>query len=214
MAAVVLALTVAAPAWANPSATVTATLAPIGTGSHLLTITNTGSAPITGFVVGAGVEPVPTNIVPSPACQFGNTPFTGSIKCSITVLPGASTQMCYTGRALAELVPGSALLVQTTASENFAPVGTSPAVASCPLPGFNAGSGSTGGVTKCVVPNLKGKKLATAEKSIVQAHCGVGKIKKAKSSHIKKGSVISQSSGAGKSLPKGTKVNLVVSKGK
>lgn len=139
-----LALTAAAPAWSNPSASATATLAPIGAGSHLLTITNTGSSPITGFVVSAGSEPVPINIVPSPACQFGNTPFTGSIRCTVTVPPGASTQMCYTGHALTELVAGSALLVQTTAGENFAPVGTAPAAASCPLQGFNAGSGTSG----------------------------------------------------------------------
>ena len=64
------------------------------------------------------------------------------------------------------------------------------------------------------VADLKGKKLVAAEKAIVQAHCAVGKVKKAKSSHVKKGSVISQSPSAGKSLPNGTKVGIVVSKGK
>jgi beta-lactam-binding protein with PASTA domain len=45
------------------------------------------------------------------------------------------------------------------------------------------------------------------------AHCAVGKVKKASSSHVKKGRVISQNPTAGKSLPKGTKVSLVVSRG-
>ena len=72
-----------------------------------------------------------------------------------------------------------------------------------------SGSGST----KCVVPSLKGKKLAAAEKALLKAHCAVGKVKKANSRHVKKGSVISQSQAAGKSLSKGTKVAFVVSKG-
>jgi hypothetical protein len=211
LAAVALLLTVAAPAWAGTSAT--ATLAPIGTGSYLLTVTNTGSEAFGGFVVGAGEEPVPTNIVPSPACKFGNTPVAASINCTITVAPGTSTQMCYTGHALGELLPGSSVLLLGGAG-GFTSASPAPAVASCPLAGFKAGSGSTGGVTKCVVPNLKGKKLVAAEKAIVQAHCAVGKVKKAKSSHVKKGSVVSQSPSAGKSLPNGTKVGLVVSKGK
>ncbi len=63
----------------------------------------------------------------------------------------------------------------------------------------------------CKVPNVKGKKLAAAEKAITSAHCKVGKVKKANSKHVNKGSVISESPGAGKSLPSGTKVSLVVS---
>jgi|SRR5271165_7308746 len=209
VAAVVLLLAVAAPAWASHSAT--ATLAPIGTGSYLLTVTNTGSEPITEFFAGEGEEPA-TNIVPSPACHYGNTPAVGTITCTIAIAPGASAQMCYTGKALAEELPGDALILQPQTG----PVSLtmSSPVTSCPLPGFKATSGGTGGTAKCVVPKLKGKTLASAEKAIVKAHCAVGKIKKARSSHVKKGSVVSQGTGAGKSLPDGTKVSLVVSKGK
>jgi hypothetical protein len=210
VAAVVLVLTVAAPAWAGYSAT--ATLAPIGTGSYLLTVTNTGSAPITGFFAGAGEEPPATNIVPSPACHYGNTPAVGTITCTIAIAPGASAQMCYTGKALVEEVPGAALILQP--QSGAVSLTMSPTVTSCPLPGFTATSGGTGGTAKCVVPKLKGKTLALAEKAVVKAHCAVGKIKKARSSHVKKGSVVSQGTGAGKSLPNGTKVGLVVSKGK
>jgi PASTA domain len=208
VAAVVLALTVAAPAWASYSAS--ATLAPIGTGSHLLTVTNTGSETITGFFASAGEEPVPSNIVPSPACHYGNTPANATITCTITIAPGASAQMCYTGKPLVEVLPGSALVLQPQAGS--VTLTTSPALSSCPLPGFKAASG--GGTEKCVVPNVKGKLLASAEKAIVKAHCVVGKVKKAHSSHVKKGRVVSQGAGAGKSLPGGTKVSLVVSKGK
>jgi hypothetical protein len=210
VAGVAVALTVAAPAWASYSAS--ATLAPIGTGSYLLTVTNTGSEPITGFIGAAGEEPAPTDIVPSPACHYGNTPVTGSITCTVAIAPGASVQMCYTGKALVEELTGAALILLPESGS--VTLTTAPAVASCPLPGFNAASGGTGGTAKCVVPSLKGKTLASAEKAIVKAHCAVGKVKKARSSHVKKGSVVSQGTGAGKSLPNGTKVGLVISKGK
>jgi hypothetical protein len=210
VAAVVLALAAAAPAWASFSATTT--LAPIGTGSYLLTVTNTGSETITGFFASAGEEPVPTNIVPSPACHYGNSPAQATITCTITIAPGASAQMCYTGKALGELLPGSALLLQPQAGP--VTLAMAPAVASCPLAGFNTASGGSGDTAKCVVPSLKGKTLASAEKAITKAHCSVGKIKKAKSSHVKKGRVVSQGAGPGKSLPSGTKVSVVISKGR
>ena len=63
------------------------------------------------------------------------------------------------------------------------------------------------------MPKLKGKKLKTAESALKSAHCAVGKIKKAKSKHVKKGAVISSSPASGRSLASGTRVNLTVSKG-
>jgi PASTA domain len=209
VAGAVLALAVAAPASAN--AGVNAAVAPIGTGSYLITLTNSGPAAITGFVLGVGEEPKATNIVPSPACQYGSTPVSGSLSCNIPVAAGASTQVCYTGHAPVESLAGSGVLLL---SGGFGTISSAPAVTSCPLAGFNGGSGGSGGTTKCVVPKVKGKKLAAAEKAIKAAHCAVGKVKKAKSSHVKKGSVISQGTAAGKSLPTGTKVPLIVSKGK
>lgn len=73
-------------------------------------------------------------------------------------------------------------------------------------------SWSANRITQCVVPSLKGKRLAAAEQAVRLAHCTVGKVKKTSSKHVKKRRVISTSPGAGQSLPKGTKVNLVVSK--
>ncbi len=68
--------------------------------------------------------------------------------------------------------------------------------------------------SQCVVPNVKGKSLARAKSAIRAAHCAVGKVKKAASKKVRKGHVISQSPKAGKHLPDGSKVKLVVSKGK
>jgi hypothetical protein len=151
VASVALALTVTSPAWASLSAT--GTQAPIGSRSHLLTVTNTGSEVITSFAVevGEGFSGVATNVVPHPACEFG-TPASSSIQCTVTIAPGAMTQMCYTGPALGELdlTPGKSsgsgtwgLLRGAGGGSGFSlTISPSPAVASCPLPNFKAGSGT------------------------------------------------------------------------
>ncbi|MFL5935904.1 MAG: fibronectin type III domain-containing protein [Gaiellaceae bacterium] len=66
----------------------------------------------------------------------------------------------------------------------------------------------------CVVPNLKRKTLAKAKRSIAAAHCRTGKVSKATSQTVPKGRVIGQSPKAGKKLASGSKVNVVVSRGK
>jgi FG-GAP-like repeat/PASTA domain len=65
----------------------------------------------------------------------------------------------------------------------------------------------------CAVPNLRGKTLPAAKRTLVRAQCGVGKIRRAFSKAVKKGRVISQEPRWGAVLPKGGKVNLVVSRG-
>jgi hypothetical protein len=125
------ALMVAAPAWAIPTAT--PTLAPIGSGSYLLTLTNSGSETITNFEVPTGQNP--TNVVPSPACNL--TTVSGSVFCAVSLSPGASTQMCYTGPAATQVILNGYYSVNI--------YGLSAAVASCPLPGFTAGTGGGSG---------------------------------------------------------------------
>lgn len=65
----------------------------------------------------------------------------------------------------------------------------------------------------CVVPKVKGKKLAAAKGAITSAHCSVGRIGKAFSAKVKRGRVISQSPKPGTNGAAGAKVKLVVSKG-
>jgi beta-lactam-binding protein with PASTA domain len=67
---------------------------------------------------------------------------------------------------------------------------------------------------QCVVPNVKRKPLAAAKRRIAAAHCKTGKVTNAKSATVAKGRVISQKLKPGKRLPAGTKINLVVSRGK
>jgi len=67
---------------------------------------------------------------------------------------------------------------------------------------------------KCVVPNVIGKRLASAKVSITKKHCGIGKVSRAYSRKIKKGLVVSQSRRRGRVLPAKSKINLVVSRGR
>jgi hypothetical protein len=66
---------------------------------------------------------------------------------------------------------------------------------------------------RCIVPNVKRKPLATAERLIVARHCRVGRVKRARSK-VKKGLVVAQSPPAGRTLPVGFRVDVVVSSGK
>ena len=66
---------------------------------------------------------------------------------------------------------------------------------------------------RCVVPNVKGKTVPKAKAALKAKRCAAGKIKQAFSGKVKKGRVIVQSKRAGTRHPRGTKVNLTVSKG-
>jgi hypothetical protein len=65
----------------------------------------------------------------------------------------------------------------------------------------------------CVVPRVLGKRLAAARRSIRAAHCSLGRVRRT-SSRKSAGRVIAQSPRPGLRKPAGTKVKLVVSKGR
>ena len=65
----------------------------------------------------------------------------------------------------------------------------------------------------CVVPRVVGKRLAAARRSIRAAHCSLGRVRRI-SSRKSAGRVIAQSPRPGLRKPAGTKVKLVVSKGR
>lgn len=66
----------------------------------------------------------------------------------------------------------------------------------------------------CVVPNLKGKTLKTAKRTLRTHYCSIGTVQHAFSSKVKTGRVIEQKPKPGAQLPHGAKVNLVISKGR
>jgi hypothetical protein len=67
-------------------------------------------------------------------------------------------------------------------------------------------------VAQCVVPALKGMKLAAARTKLGKAQCRTGKVKRKKAGPKKRGKVLSQSPKAGRVLAVGGKVALLVGK--
>jgi hypothetical protein len=65
----------------------------------------------------------------------------------------------------------------------------------------------------CVVPSVKGKSLSAAKRALKGHSCSAGRIKRAFSSRVKTGLVISQSPRAGSRLKHNGKVSLTVSEG-
>jgi PKD domain-containing protein/PASTA domain-containing protein len=70
------------------------------------------------------------------------------------------------------------------------------------------------GAPKCVVPKLVGKSLAKAKAFIARHHCRTGRVRRAFWSQGTKGRVLAQHPRAGTRLPKGAKVDLLVSRGR
>ena len=78
-------------------------------------------------------------------------------------------------------------------------------------PGTTSGTQRTpaAAAKRCVVPKLKGRTLAAAKRALKRAGCRVGKVSKRRSrKHA--GTVLAQSKRAGRRLPRGTRVKLVV----
>jgi hypothetical protein len=81
-------------------------------------------------------------------------------------------------------------------------------------PFANTVSVLTNATGRCAVPNVERRPLPSAKRAIAQANCRVGKIRRAHSKVVNRGRVISEQPKAGVVLPKGAKVNLVVSRGR
>jgi hypothetical protein len=67
---------------------------------------------------------------------------------------------------------------------------------------------------RCVVPKVVRKTLRTARRMLVRAHCRVGTVRRARSRSIRRNRVVSQRPRAGRRLRNGTRINLVVSRGR
>ena len=66
--------------------------------------------------------------------------------------------------------------------------------------------------TRCRVPRVIGKTFAAARRAIVGAHCSVGRVRHTRSKRTR-GRVVSQNPGAGRTLARGARVNVAVSRG-
>ena len=81
-----------------------------------------------------------------------------------------------------------------------------------PSPGRTGAPGSAARV--CVVPRLGNKTLQAARKSLARAHCRLGRVTRAYKRGVAKGRVVAQRPRARTPLPFGSRVNLVVSRGR
>jgi thermitase len=72
----------------------------------------------------------------------------------------------------------------------------------------------TSTVVRCVVPNVRGKTAAQARRLLASRRCALGRIGRAYSVRMRRGRIIAQSRRPGLRLPRGTRVNVVVSRGK
>jgi PASTA domain len=68
-------------------------------------------------------------------------------------------------------------------------------------------------VSRCLVPRARGLTVPTARSRIARAHCRVGAIRRTFST-VRKGRIVSQSPAAGRRVVAGTRVKLVVSRGR
>jgi hypothetical protein len=66
---------------------------------------------------------------------------------------------------------------------------------------------------RCVVPALKRKRLSGARRALAAAHCKLGAVRRAYSTRVRSGRVVSQTPAAGARLPNGGRVSVVVSRG-
>jgi probable HAF family extracellular repeat protein len=73
---------------------------------------------------------------------------------------------------------------------------------------------STKKAGRTTVPNLRGMTLTAAHDAIARAEGSFGRLRRAYSSHVKAGRVMSQSPRAGGRVRWGTKINLVISRGR
>lgn len=66
----------------------------------------------------------------------------------------------------------------------------------------------------CKVPHVRGMTLSGARHAISRSGCKVGKIKRTHSRKVRKGRIVSSNPPAGRTKPRGTKIALVLSRGK
>ncbi len=70
------------------------------------------------------------------------------------------------------------------------------------------------GTERCLVPNVKGKALRKATRTLNRSYCLLGRVKRAFSRTVRIGHVVSQHPNPGARRPARTNVKLVISKGK
>jgi subtilisin family serine protease len=83
-----------------------------------------------------------------------------------------------------------------------------------PLPPAEPAPSRPPAVVRCVVPNVKGKTVRTARTTLTRRRCRLGRVTRTYSAKVRTGRIIRQSRRPGARLARGTRMNVVVSRGK
>jgi bacillolysin len=67
---------------------------------------------------------------------------------------------------------------------------------------------------RCVVPNVRGRTVARARRLLASRRCRLGRVTRAYSARMRRGTILRQSRRPGARLRRGTRVNVVVSRGR
>jgi hypothetical protein len=67
---------------------------------------------------------------------------------------------------------------------------------------------------RCVVPNVRGRTVRRARAALTRQRCRLGRVARAYSARVRRGRIVRQSRRPGARLARGTRVNVVVSRGK
>ena len=176
-----------------------------GGGSVCLTVTP-GWTGVIGFLI--------TDVSGSPSCGFAwaylrpstpvpinNRSFSlGGLSGSFSTDRGATGTVSFTAGGC------SVGPVSWNATTEATPPWVLPPVAPPPPPPPPA-------VRRCLVPNVKGKTVARARTMLRSGRCALGRVTRRYSGRVRRGKVISQSRRPGARLPRGTRVNVIVSRG-
>jgi uncharacterized repeat protein (TIGR01451 family) len=170
--------------------------------TYTLIVANRG--PLTAAAVTLS-DPLPPGLalVSASASQGGCTS-TAPVRCDLgSLASGANATVTIVARAKAiGTISNTATVSSSTAD---------------PLTTNNSATSTTrvkAPLAPCLVPNVKRKTLAAAKKAITRAHCKLGRVRLVSSSTVRRGRVIAQRPAPHRHLRNGSKVNLVVSRGR
>jgi IPT/TIG domain/PASTA domain len=152
---------------------------------------------------GAVVSLTGTHLGEVSAVSFGGTPATFTLVSETQLFavapPGAA------GAVSVSVVNAAGTAAAPQTFTYVAP----PASETAPNSAAPGGGGKSSKAGSCVVPKLKGKKLAAGRKAIAKAGCKLGKVTKT-SARTKRGRVVRQEPKAGTTRATGSKVNVVL----
>jgi hypothetical protein len=176
-----------------------------------LTVTNSGAPPfvISGVTID-GAAPGDFVVSPDSCSRGAKVAGGGNCKLEVAFSPSDSGSRSATLHIAAE-PPGSPIDVALSGTGVAPPSPVDEAPQDQPTPPTGpAATPPASQAPRCVVPRLKGKRLAAAKRSLRAAHCVPAKVIKQRAPRSLRNRVVKTRPSAGARLPNGSKVVLIV----